>query len=82
MRPAAGRGLGQGFAEARGAFAYPAMVLAEEWIEGVENVLERLRLLLEGDGVVAGQRVHGRFAGTYSERNVHLLAPLCRCTFS
>jgi len=60
---------------ARGAFLYPAMVLAEEWIAGPEPALERLALLLEGAASVAGQQVRGRFGGTYSERAVHSFWP-------
>jgi Putative DNA-binding domain len=56
---------------ARGAFVYPAIALAEEWVEGVDQSIDRLGLLLAGEATIAKQAVRGRFGGTYGERNVH-----------
>ena len=55
---------------ARGALAYPAMTLAEEWMNGTDSAIECLRLLLDGHASIAGQQVRGRFGGTYDDRNV------------
>jgi hypothetical protein len=56
----------------RGALVYPAMTLAEEWLGGADAAIDRLRQLLEGEGRVAGQPVHGRFGGTSDERNSYV----------
>src|SRR5690349_2090253 len=51
--------------KARGAFTYPTIVLAEEWISDVEDAIERLRALLQGAALIAGQEVRGRFGATF-----------------
>lgn len=57
-------------ADGRGALKYPALILVEEWVAGVNDSIDRLSQLLQGKAVVAGVTVQGKFAGTYGERNV------------